>query len=484
HSSTLGTPSSFIRCEVTGPFLAKFTDGYAGWYAIKKCLHLVTYRNHNEYETDIYLNQGLTKARSYVYSRMNNRASIFNAFDRRDHRRRRAVIRHAISEQSMRKFEPTMMSQVNIFLGQLIKASQDSSIVNMTPSCQRLAIDVVGHLAFGYSLNTQTEEKMRFLPDSMTTLNARLNLFMTWPLIAQTDPGIKFVFKKRIERLRSALAGMIKDRMALPRDAKHDLFSIAMKDESVKQVEQEGLRDSELWAEAGIFFTAGGSTTATAIATIFFYISQHQAVYNKLASEIRSSFASGSEIHGGPKLTGCTYLRAVVDETLRMTPPSSGTLWREQDHSSQTGTQPLIVDGHVIPPGTAVGVNTYSIHHNEEYFPEPFKFLPERWIVSETNTKENLETMRRAFVPFSVGERGCAGKAMAYLEINLVIAKTLWYFDLERAPGHAGNLVAGQPGRTDGRDRPDEYQLEDIFTADHKGPNLVFKCRGNYWEEL
>lgn len=47
-----------------------------------------------------------------------------------------------------------------------------------------------------------------------------------------------------------------------------------------------------------------------------------------------------------------------------MSPPIAGTLWREQASDDEEST-PLIVDGHIIPKGTYVGVNTYSLHHNE-----------------------------------------------------------------------------------------------------------------------
>jgi len=139
------------------------------------------------------------------------------------------------------------------------------------------------------------------------------------------------------------------------------------------------------------------------------------------------------------------------------------------------------VDGQVIPRGTAVGVSLYSLLHNPDYFPEPFAFRPERWLGPEDDARTK---MRRAFAPFALGDRGCAGKAMTYLEASLTVAKTLWYFDFETAPGELGRVGGGTPGRTDGREKVDEYQLYDIFTADHDGPNLVFKPRGDLWKKL
>lgn len=80
-------------------------------------------------------------------------------------------------------------------------------------------------------------------------------------------------------------------------------------------------------------------------------------------------------------------------------------------------------------------------------------------------------------MPFALNETDCLDKGMAYQELSLTVAKTLWYLDFERAPGEVGRLGEGNPGRTDGRDEVDDYQLYDIATADHKGSVLIFKPR-------
>lgn len=224
----------------------------------------------------------------------------------------------------------------------------------------------------------------------------------------------------------------------------------------------------------------GGLTTSTAISAAFFYLSRHPAVYTRLATEIRNAFPNSESIKNGPQLSGCTYLRAVIDETLRIAPSTTITAWREEDPSTKS-TEPFVVDGHVIPRGTYVGVNTYCIMHNEAYFPEPFAFRPERWLDSKDEAL--AETMRAAFIPFAVGSASCLGKSMAYLEVSLVLAKTLWYFDFERAAGEAGKLGGGDP-QSSRRFREDEFQLYDDLIADHNGPNLVFSPRGTYWKEL
>lgn len=225
------------------------------------------------------------------------------------------------------------------------------------------------------------------------------------------------------------------------------------------------------------------------MAAVLFYLTRNGECYENLAHEIRTTFKSGQDIKGGPQLASCAYLRACVDETLRMSPPVSTTLWRERD-VRDASVEPLVVDGHVIPPGTMVGVNIYALHHNPEYFPDPYSFRPERWLATAEGTQsaEQVTTAKKlmhdAFGAFSIGSRGCAGRSMAYLEMSLVLAKTLWYFDFGPAPGKLGGIGGGSPQFGVGRDKPGEYQLYDIFTSRHEGPFLVFKPRGSLYADF
>ncbi len=210
----------------------------------------------------------------------------------------------------------------------------------------------------------------------------------------------------------------------------------------------------------------GSDTTSAALSALFFYLSRNSRCYRKLSDEIRSSFATGNEIRSGPSLSSCHYLRACIDEALRMFPPIPGTLWREQVQGSEE-VGPLVIDGHIIPPGTQVGVNIYALHHNEKYFPEPFTFNPERWIPSSPDA---CKATRSAFVPFSIGSRSCVGRNMAYIEASLIMAKTLWYFDFEPSLGKS--------------EENSDFRMRDMFAAVHDGPFLTFHPRGGLVNEL
>jgi cytochrome P450 len=138
--------------------------------------------------------------------------------------------------------------------------------------------------------------------------------------------------------------------------------------------------------------------------SLFYYLSRYLRCYDKLAQEIRSTFQSGKDIKSGAALASCKYLRACIDETLRISPPQGGTLWRQVPRD---GVSPVLIDGTPIPEGTNIGVNTYSMHHNEAYFPEPWTFRPERFLEEGDCVCSDIKT---AFMPFSFGSRGCAGR--------------------------------------------------------------------------
>ncbi|ROW10974.1 hypothetical protein VMCG_00878 [Cytospora schulzeri] len=436
---------------------------------------------------DIYLSPLVTKSTAYLGARLTGQPNLFDTLDKSQHSRKRRAIGKALSEKSMQSFEPTMICQIDVFLRQLLRSSQEDDTVNMSPICQRLGGDIVGHLAFGYPLNTQTDPTNRPLLAAMATINARISLYMNWPATSVIlDPLIRWLGRKRGADFRRSIQTMVRARMAMDKDAQHDLYSIALSDKAaeVNDESDDGLRGSQLWSEAVFFITAGGTTTSTTMSAAFFYLSRRPAAYKRLATEIRTTFSSGRDIRNGPQLKSCEYLRAVIDETLRIAPASLGILWRQQDTSSPSNAgKPFIVDGHVIPPGTSVGISLYSLLHNETYFEEPFEFRPERWLVpkdgSETPEQQEARAlMHRAHAPFALGDRGCAGKAMAYLEVSLTLAKTVWYFDFEKAPGEAGELGGGgYGGVSGGRGRKEEFQLYDVATADHDGPLLKFSPR-------
>ena len=78
-----------------------------------------------------------------------------------------------------------------------------------------------------------------------------------------------------------------------------------------------------------------------------------------------------------------------------------------------------------------------ALHRSQEKFHQPDAFWPERWLA---NAKENSASPfynddLDASQSFSSGTESCIGKQLAYAELHMVLAKLLWHFDLNAAPG-------------------------------------------------
>jgi cytochrome P450 len=206
------------------------------------------------------------------------------------------------------------------------------------------------------------------------------------------------------------------------------------------------------------------------LASVFFYLVHNRNAYVKLSEEVHSAFSSVSDICLGDKLEKCVYLAACIDESLRMSPPTAISLWREV----QKG---LNVEGEYIPAGVDVGVSIYAIHHNEDIFPNSFTYKPERWIVNEENTQDAIDRARAGFNPFSLGPRACPARSLALSELKLVVARVVFQFDFRKSVGNEGRIGVGRIGVGGGRDRINELQMRSHLTTSIKGPYLEFRGR-------
>ena len=250
------------------------------------------------------------------------------------------------------------------------------------------------------------------------------------------------------------------------KDMFHYLFHA--KDETTGQ---PAFSRAELISEAHLLIIAGSDTSSTSIAALFFYLTHYPRVYSKLVALIRNSFDSVDEIQDSPKLTSCLYLRACIDEAMRLSPPGPSELSRT---ILQGG---LVVDGDYFPEGVNVGTAGWTNGHNEVNYGDPEVFRPERWIEDEETgvTAAEVARVKACFHPFSSGPGNCVGQQLARLEMMLVVARTIFRLDFRLLEG--STLGEGKPELGWGRRLRNVYQLDDAYIAIRNGPMVQFRKR-------
>lgn len=162
-----------------------------------------------------------------------------------------------------------------------------------------------------------------------------------------------------------------------------------------------------------LILNVGSDTMATTMTATLFYLLHYSLTLDRLRKEVDSTFAWVEDIVMGPQLNSCIYLRACLDETLRLNPPVGGVLPREVLNGG------AIIDGDFYPAGTDVGTSLFALQRQEKLFRNALSYEPQRWLETEgSGNEEKSASTAAAFAPFSLGPRGCPAKGMAYAEVS------------------------------------------------------------------
>jgi cytochrome P450 len=234
------------------------------------------------------------------------------------------------------------------------------------------------------------------------------------------------------------------------------------------------LTAEDLIADANLLIVAGSDTSSTTVVGLFFYITRHPRVYAKLVKEILENFSSAEEIGTTPDfMAKCQYLRAVIQEVMRLCPPGPSEVERTIMKGGTT------IAGERYPEGVMVGVPLWSLSQNEEVWGDASQFRPERWIVSDHedtfNPPEEVNRLKRSYHPFSKGVGACLGQKMAMIQICIIVARTLWRYDVQNAQGQ--NVGEGRPELGWGRSNRKHLQFRDAYIGLREGPIVQFKKR-------
>jgi len=71
-------------------------------------------------------------------------------------------------------------------------------------------------------------------------------------------------------------------------------------------------------------------------------------------------------------------------------------------------------------------ISRYLLHHDEEYFDDPFEYIPERFLLNKKPKKNKY-----SFIPFGGGHHACPGQWYANMAIKLIFSLLVKYYTVE-----------------------------------------------------
>lgn len=235
--------------------------------------------------------------------------------------------------------------------------------------------------------------------------------------------GVGLMMKKTNDEVRKRYTG----------DAK-DLTDI------LGSFRRHGLTETECQTEALFMFAAGSETTASAMSITLFYIIATPTAYQRLKSEMKVAVEKG-EVSSPITMAEAKrlpYLQAVLYEGMRMRPPATATFGKEVPKGGDT------IHGHFVPGGTTVAPNVPSMMRSKILFGQDADiFRPERFL--EASEDVRAEMQRNVELVFGYGRWMCAGKSIAWIEINKALFEVIRAFDFQMFNPKKG-IISGAYG--------------------------------------
>ena len=152
-------------------------------------------------------------------------------------------------------------------------------------------------------------------------------------------------------------------------------------------------------------------TTAAALNFTSYLLAKNPEIQEKLREEIDRNFPDDNVQCTYDNVFDLEYLDMVLCESMRVYPPIPL-------HIGRWASQERTICGKTIPQGTGVLAATWVLHHNEKFWPDPWKFDPERF--APENRDKIIEM---TYMPFGEGPRNCIGRRFALMEAKMALVE-------------------------------------------------------------
>lgn len=263
------------------------------------------------------------------------------------------------------------------------------------PRMQAITQEVIVRTVFG----RDERGRLQQVREALTRLTEALNNPKQLSRLAALGPSWiarSRGFREAMEPVEEALLDEVQRRRREGDDGPRDIVSMLVEArfEDGSQLSEKDLRDELL-----TLLTDG--PTSSSLAWVFERLLRHPEKLARLREEVDAGEST-------------EYMDAVVQETLRLCPPVPVVARRL--------LEPMELGGYELPAGTIVAPCVYLIHRDEDIYPHPRSFVPERFLERPPGTY--------TWIPFGGGTRRCLAASFAELEMKRVLRTVLSEVDL------------------------------------------------------
>ncbi|OYR48021.1 MULTISPECIES: cytochrome P450 [unclassified Halorubrum] len=289
---------------------------------------------------------------------------------------------------------------------QLVDEWDDGERFDVHDEMRRLTVQILGETL----LNEDLRGREDIVTNAADALVDRTNFRRPGQLLPEWIPTpTDRRFRRTVRRLDRFVESLVEERRSREPTSDEDVCAILL-----AAHEDGDLTLSEVKQNLVAFLMAGHESPAGALTRAWYVLGERPDVYESVRDEY-------DEVVDGDRLTvegydALEYTRHVVDETLRLYPPTTGI--------NRQATEPVSLAGYQLPAGARFLIPQWVPHRDERFWDAPETFDPERW-TTDTDRPEY------AYFPFSGGPRTCIGDDFAHQELTLALATMAGRVDLD-----------------------------------------------------
>ncbi|XP_044272841.1 cytochrome P450 9e2-like isoform X2 [Tribolium madens] len=368
-------------------------------------------------------------------------------------RNMRSALSPVFTSSKMKYMFPSISTCGEEFAHYFLKQNKDLLELEMKESITKFTNDVIANTVFGFTCNSLENPNNEFYKmgdevGNMTSMRTRIVFLMntlapkilSFFKISLFSPRVYTFFRQVIaENISSRKKhGITRPDMidllvkaknnSLKNEESDDLpeagFATVTVTENGKKNKKYQITDEDITAQALLFFFAGFDSVAGVISYMCYELAVAQDVQAKLRKEVDETRERCDGKISYEELMKMKYMHMAVSETLRK--------WPTAIASDRVCVKPYTIQPKLpnekplhLKVGDTVNIPIYAIQRDPQYFPEPDRFIPERF--SEENKSKIIQY---TYMPFGTGPRSCIGYRFALLEMKILMFHLISNFEI------------------------------------------------------
>ncbi|XP_050535079.1 uncharacterized protein LOC126902099 [Daktulosphaira vitifoliae] len=341
---------------------------------------------------------------------------------------RRKLLTNTFHYQTLDMYMPAINKHSQILTKKLLEVSQNEKKINIKEYIILCSLDIACQTIMGVNMRSQEGQSQNYVKATKSAskaLTERIFKFWLWnDFIFKLSKSGK-MFYASVDVLHRYTEDIIKKKRIALSEKKNNKTSeedittakskkisflellIKMSDEYPNQ-----MTDNDIKEEVDTFLFESHDTTSINLTVVLLLLGIYQDIQKLVRDELYIIFGDSDRDATMEDINNMKYLENVIKECLRIY-PSVPQITRQLNDDLQ-------LSNYIIPRNTVLSILPYVIHRNEELYPDPEKFDPERF-----SDEDNKSKFLFGYLPFSAGQRNCIGQKFAMLQIKIVISTIL-----------------------------------------------------------